>query len=130
MKKSLLLAGALLVAVASFGQKKEIKKAQKAFVKGDADVAQMWLNTAATKLGEADLETKIDYYLAKGEIMFYPGFESMKEIVIPYGKVAFASKAGLHPANHFATIEDLTEVSELGRRVIEEGLQPVIFDIK
>jgi len=61
MKKSLLLAGALLVAVASFGQKKEIKKAKKAFVKGDVDVAQMWLNTAATKLGEADRETKIDY---------------------------------------------------------------------
>ena len=38
MKKSVILVGALLVAVASFGQKKEIKKAQKAFVKGDADV--------------------------------------------------------------------------------------------
>ena len=37
MKKSLLLAGALLVAVASFGQKKEIKKAQKAFTKGDIE---------------------------------------------------------------------------------------------
>ena len=88
MKKSLLLAGALLVAVASFGQKKEIKKAQKAFVKGDADVAQMWLNTAATKLGEADLETKIDYYLAKGEITLSQagksGYQQMEDAATAY----------------------------------------------
>ena len=50
--------------------------------------------------------------------MFYPGFESMKEIVIPYDKVVFASKAGLHPANHFATIEDSSDIF----RIIDEGL--------
>ena len=88
MKKSLLLAGALLVAVASFGQKKEIKKAQKAFVKGDVDVAQMWLDTAATKLVEADLSTKIDFYIAKGEITLSQagksGFEQMKDATTAY----------------------------------------------
>ena len=68
MKKSVILAGALLVAVASFGQKKEIKKAQKAFVEGDVQAAQTLLNVAETKLGEADLETKIDFYIAKGEV--------------------------------------------------------------
>jgi hypothetical protein len=88
MKKSLLLAGALLVAVASFGQKKEIKKAQKAFVKGDADVAQMWLDTAATKLGEADLDTKIDFYIAKGEITLSQagksGYQQMEDAATAY----------------------------------------------
>jgi tetratricopeptide (TPR) repeat protein len=90
MKKSLLLAGALLVAVASFGQKKEIKKAQKAFTKGDIDVAQMWLDTAATKLIEADLETKIDYYIAKGKVALAQagksGFEQMKEAAAAFMK--------------------------------------------
>ena len=92
MKKSLLLAGALLVAVASFGQKKEIKKAQKAFTKGDVDVAQMWLDTAATKLVEADLETKIDYYIAKGKVALAQagksGFEQMKEAAAAFMKMA------------------------------------------
>ncbi len=89
----------------------------------------VWIELGEVEIDEVPFENNT-IYLAKGEIMFYPGFESMKEIVIPYDKVAFASKAGLHPANHFATIEDLTDVSELGRRVIEEGLQPVIFDVK
>ena len=88
MKKSLLLASALLVAVASFGQKKEIKKAQKAFIKGDVDVAQMWLDTAATKLVEADLDTKIDFYIAKGEITLSQagksGFQQMEDAATAY----------------------------------------------
>ena len=88
MKKSLLLACALLVAVASFGQKKEIKKAQKAFIKGDVDVAQMWLNAAETKLGEAALETKIDFYIAKGEVTLAQagksGYQQMKDAAAAY----------------------------------------------
>ena len=64
-------------------KKKKVKKAQKAFIKGDVDVAQMWLDTAATKLGDADLDTKIDFYIAKGEITLSQagksGFEQMKD---------------------------------------------------
>ena len=88
MKKSVILAGALLVAVASFGQKKEIKKAQKAFVKGDVQAAQTLLNVAETKLGEADLETKIDFYIAKGEVTLAQagksGYQQMKEAATAY----------------------------------------------
>lgn len=88
MKKSVILAGALLVAVASFGQKKEIKKAQKAFVKGDVQAAQTLLNVAETKLGEADLETKIDFYIAKGEVTLAQagksGYQQMKDAATAY----------------------------------------------
>ena len=88
MKKSLLLAGALLFAAASFGQKKEIKKAQKAFIKGDVQAAQMLLNTAETKLGEAALETKIDFYIAKGEVTLAQagksGYQQMKDAADAY----------------------------------------------
>ena len=68
MKKPLVVAAALLVSVASFGQKKEVKKAQKAFVKGDVEAAKEYLGAAEAKLGEADADTKINYYIAKGEI--------------------------------------------------------------
>lgn len=83
--------------------------------------------------GEVDVEEvpfeNNTIHFSIGELMFYPGFESMKELLIPYGHVAFASKAGLHPGNHFATIKDTTNLPELGRRAIEEGIQPVIFEI-
>ena len=50
--------------------KKRNKKSAKGICKGrcsdrSTNVAE---TTAAPKLGEADLETKIDYYIAKGEI--------------------------------------------------------------
>ena len=88
MKKSVILAGALLVAIASFGQKKEIKKAQKAFIKGDVQAAQTLLSVAETKLGEADLETKIDFYIAKGEVILAQagksGYQQMKDAATAY----------------------------------------------
>jgi tetratricopeptide (TPR) repeat protein len=82
MKKSLLMAAALLFAVASFAQNKEIKKAQKAFVKGDIETAKTLLNTAEAKLGGSDISTKIDFYIALGEVTLADagklGYEDMK----------------------------------------------------
>ena len=88
MKKSLLLACALLVATTSFGQKKEVKKAQKAYTKGDVQAAQMLLDAAATKLEDADLETKIDFYIAKDEVTLAQagksGYQQMKDAAAAY----------------------------------------------
>ena len=124
MKKSLLLAGALLFAVASFGQKKEIKKAQKAFIKGDVDVAQMWLNTAATKLGEATLETKIDFYIAKGEVTLAQagksGYQQMKDAA-----AAYKTAQKLDTKNQFKGIIDTgldnTRVALFNSAIIESN---------
>ena len=61
---------------------------------------------------------------SKGELLVYPGFISVKEILIPYGPTAFASTAGFLPGNHFATIfSGLEQLPELGRRVSLEGAQ-------
>lgn len=68
MKKPLLVAAALLISVASFAQKKEIKKAKKALTKGDVETAKTFLSDAEAKLAEADTNTKIDFYVVKGEI--------------------------------------------------------------
>ena len=88
----------------------------------------VWADLGEVKVDEIPYENNTIYF-SKGQIMFYPGFESMKELLIPYDSVAFASKAGLHSANHFATIKNPQNLSELGRRTVEDGKQPVIFEI-
>ncbi len=78
-----------------------------------------------------NLELDIEFenhtiYPSKGELLVYPGFISVKEILIPYGASVFGSRMGLLPGNHFATIvSGLEQLEELGRRVALEGAQGV-----
>jgi Protein of unknown function (DUF3830) len=68
-------------------------------------------------------------YPAPGQILFYPGGVSETEILFPYGATAFASKAGALAGNHFVTVPDGgAALSELGRRVLWEGAQPISFE--
>jgi hypothetical protein len=67
-------------------------------------------------------------YPNPGEIIFYPGGVSETELLLAYGYVAFASKAGALAGNHFATIVEGNEnLRELGRRFLWEGAQPISF---
>ena len=67
-------------------------------------------------------------YPSPGELILYPGGVSETEILLAYGHVAFASKAGQLAGNHFATIVSGDEnLRELGRRLLWEGAQPVSF---
>ncbi len=68
-------------------------------------------------------------YPAPGEILLYPGGISETEILIAYGPTHFASKAGTLAGNHFLTITDGKEsLAALGRRVLWEGAQDVLFE--
>jgi hypothetical protein len=68
-------------------------------------------------------------YPNPGEIVFYPGGVSETELLLAYGYVNFASKAGQLAGNHFATIVDGSEnLRELGRRFLWEGAQPIRFE--
>jgi Protein of unknown function (DUF3830) len=68
-------------------------------------------------------------YPAPGQILFYPGGVSETEILFPYGPTAFASKAGALAGNHFATVlEGVAALGELGRKVLWEGAQPILFE--
>lgn len=68
-------------------------------------------------------------YPAAGEILLYPGGLSEVEILFPYGATCFASKMGQLAGNHFATIEEGREqLPELGRIVLWEGAQPIVFE--
>jgi Protein of unknown function (DUF3830) len=66
-------------------------------------------------------------YPSPGELIFYPGGVSETELLLAYGYVAFASKAGALAGNHFATIVEGTEnLRELGRRMLWEGAQEIV----
>jgi hypothetical protein len=61
-----------------------------------------------------------------GQILLYPNGISETEILIPYGQTVFASKAGPLSGNHVMTIvKGQTQLTELGRRVIWDGAQPI-----
>ncbi len=81
-----------------------------------------------------DLETGLGFenhtsYPAAGQLLLYPGGISETEVLFPYGSTSFASKAGPLAGNHFATIEDGRELlTELGRRVLYDGAQEIVFN--
>ena len=67
-------------------------------------------------------------YPAPGEILLYPGGYSETEILFPYGPTRFASKMGQLAGNHFLTlVEGGENLRELGRRIVWEGAQEIIF---
>jgi hypothetical protein len=67
-------------------------------------------------------------YPSPGELIFYPGGVSETELLLAYGYVAFASKAGALAGNHFATIVSGNEnLRELGRRMLWDGAQDIAF---
>ena len=67
-------------------------------------------------------------YPSPGELIFYPGGVSETELLLAYGYLAFASKAGALAGNHFATIVDGSEnLRELGRRMLWDGAQDISF---
>ena len=67
-------------------------------------------------------------YPHPGELVLYPGGVSETEILLAYGYVNFASKAGQLAGNHFATIVEGAEtLRELGRKFLWEGAQDIAF---
>ena len=91
-----------------------------------------WSGEAAwIPFGELDLGLGAENatcYPSPGEIVLYPGGVSETEILLAYGYVSFASKAGALAGNHFATIVEGSEnLRELGRRMLWEGAQEIVF---
>ncbi len=65
-------------------------------------------------------------YPSKGELLYYPGFVSEKEVLIPYGATVFSSRVGQLPGNHFATITDDHErLANVGTKVLWEGAKEI-----
>jgi hypothetical protein len=83
-------------------------------------------------LGDLDVGLGVENatcYPAPGHILLYPGGYSETEILFPYGSTNFASKLGQLAGNHFLTIiEGQEQLPELGRTVVWEGAQDILFE--
>ena len=68
-------------------------------------------------------------YPSPGQIILYPGGVSETEILLAYGNVSFASKAGPLSGNHFITLTaGLENLYALGRKTLWEGAQDIRFE--
>ena len=83
-------------------------------------------------LGEMDFEVGYEdatAYPAPGQILLYPRGQSETEILIAYGSVHFASKAGTLAGNHFASITTgLERLREVGVATLWEGAKSIRFE--
>jgi hypothetical protein len=83
-------------------------------------------------LGDFNLGVSYEHHTShpsRGDILFYPGGISETEILFPYGSACFASKMGQLAGNHFLTVvEGHQHLPELGRLVLWEGAQDIVFD--
>lgn len=67
-------------------------------------------------------------YPHPGELLLYPQGVSETELLLGYGYVNFASKAGQLAGNHFATvIEDQEHLRTLGEAVLWKGAHDASF---
>jgi hypothetical protein len=63
-------------------------------------------------------------------MILYPGGVSETEILLAYGPVCFASKAGQLSGNHFLTLtEGLENLHPLGRLTLLKGVQAISFEL-
>jgi tetratricopeptide (TPR) repeat protein len=68
MKTNMLIMAAMLIGLAGFAQKSEIKAAEKAMKSGDAASAKASLQSAAGAIAGADERTQAQYYFLKGQV--------------------------------------------------------------
>ena len=80
-----------------------------------------WIPFGALELGVGPEDGTC--YPPPGEIVLYPGGVSETEILLAYGYVNFASKAGQLAGNHFATIYEGNEnLAALGEKFLWDCL--------
>ena len=86
----------------------------------------MWI-----PLGDRDFRVAYEdatSYPLPGQILLHPKGKSETEILIAYGSVHFASKAGTLAGNHFATItSNLEKLREIGIATLWEGSKNIRF---
>ena len=64
-------------------------------------------------------------YPTPGQMILYPGGVSETELLLAYGYVNFASKAGQLSGNHFLTLTgDTAHLYDLGRHILWHGALP------
>ena len=103
----------------------------------------MWIPLGDHDFGATALEPPLEQkevigyedatsYPTPGQILLYSSDghlgKSETEILIAYGSVQFASKAGTLAGNHFATIiSDIDKLKEIGISTLWQGRKPIRF---
>ena len=82
-------------------------------------------------LGIEVVQENATSYPSRGDLLYYPGGKSEKEMLIPYGSAWFSSKVGQLQGNHFATIvEGANKLREMGNKVLWDGAQKIKIGLK
>ncbi|UMB53910.1 tetratricopeptide repeat protein [Lutibacter sp. A64] len=81
MKKQLIFLSAFLISMTVFGQKNELKTAEKAIKNSDFSSAMAAINQAESLIGSADQKLKAKYYYLKGMALYQAGANSNVEEV-------------------------------------------------
>jgi hypothetical protein len=67
---------------------------------------------------------------APGQVLWHPPGLSEAELLVPYGSTSFSSRVGPLAGNHFLTIlDERGDLAELGRRLLQDGAQPISFQL-
>ena len=80
MKKRILIIGLAFVSAVSFGQKKELRKAEKAINSKQYSEALSYLDEAETMMGSMDNDMKSQFYASKGEALFNSAGQDFKKL--------------------------------------------------
>ena len=81
MRKQLLILSAFFISMTVFGQKDELKTAEKAIKNSDYSSAIAALNQAESLIGSADQKLKAKYYYLKGMALYQNGANANVEEV-------------------------------------------------
>ena len=95
MKTRILITGLAFVSAISFGQKKEIKKAEKAVKSNEYSEALTYLGEAEAMLGSADNDMKAEFYAVKGEALLGSAGSDFKKL--KGAAEAFSTSISLNP---------------------------------
>lgn len=82
-------------------------------------------------LGIEVIQENATSHPSRGDILYYPGGKSEKEMLIPYGSALFSSKVGQLQGNHFANVvEGANRLDEMGNKVLWDGAQNIRIELK
>ena len=88
MRKQLIYLSAFLISMAVFGQKNELKTAEKAIKANDFSAAMAAINQVESLIGSADQKTKAKYYYLKGMALYQNGAaENIEEVGAAFNKL-------------------------------------------
>lgn len=98
MKKQLIFLSALLVSMTMFGQKDELKTAEKAIKNSDFSSAIASINQAESLIGDADQKLKAKYYYLKGLALYQNGAaENIEEVGAAFNELLDYEKESNKP---------------------------------